>query len=50
MEVEEVCIPEQNRPLILFLPFTRAVGDPAITVDYGLEVECRSTLAQILHG
>ncbi|EJK72933.1 hypothetical protein THAOC_05486 [Thalassiosira oceanica] len=42
MEVAEGCIPEQNRPLVPILAFAKAV-DPAITYDFGLEVERRST-------
>ena len=41
-EVAEGCILEQNCPLIPFLPSVGA-ADPAITVDFGLEVERRST-------
>ncbi|EJK61318.1 hypothetical protein THAOC_18222 [Thalassiosira oceanica] len=37
-EVSEVCIPDQNRPLIPILASAIAV-DPAITDDFGLEVE-----------
>ncbi|EJK51045.1 hypothetical protein THAOC_29820, partial [Thalassiosira oceanica] len=42
MEVAEGCIPEQNRPLVPILASAKAVG-PAITYDFGLEVERRST-------
>ena len=42
MEVAEECIPEQNRPLVPILASAKAV-DPAITDDFGLEVERRST-------
>ena len=41
-EVAERCIPEQNRPLILFL-LSAGAADPGITVDFGPEVERRST-------
>ena len=40
-EVAEGCILKQNRPLIPFLPSAEA-ADPAITYDFGLEVERRS--------
>ena len=43
MEVAEGCIPEQNRPPIPILSSAKAV-DPAITDDFGFEVEHRSTL------
>ncbi|EJK47600.1 hypothetical protein THAOC_33669 [Thalassiosira oceanica] len=42
MEVVEGCIPEQNRPQIPILASAKAV-DPAITDNFGLEVEHRST-------
>jgi len=42
MEVAEGCIPEQNRPLVPILASAEAV-DLAITDDFGLEVERRST-------
>ena len=42
MEVAEECIPDQNRPPIPILASAKAV-DPAITDDFGLEVERRST-------
>ena len=41
-EVAEGCILEQNCPLIPFLP-PAGVADPAITFDFGLEVERHST-------
>ena len=41
-EVAEGCILRQNRPLNPFLPSSGS-ADPAITVDFGLEVERRST-------
>ncbi|EJK69391.1 hypothetical protein THAOC_09356, partial [Thalassiosira oceanica] len=43
MEVAEGCIPDQNRPLVPILASAEAVA-PAITDDFGLEVERRSTL------
>ncbi|EJK47174.1 hypothetical protein THAOC_34128 [Thalassiosira oceanica] len=43
MEVAEECIPEQNCPLVPILASAEAVA-PAITDDFGLEVERRSTL------
>ncbi|EJK54268.1 hypothetical protein THAOC_26124 [Thalassiosira oceanica] len=43
MEVAEGCIPDQNCPLVPILASTEAVA-PAITDDFGLEVERRSTL------
>ncbi|EJK51543.1 hypothetical protein THAOC_29276 [Thalassiosira oceanica] len=42
MDVAEGCIPEQNRPLVPILASAEAVA-PAITDDFGLEVERRST-------
>ena len=42
MEEAEECIPNQNRLPISILASANAVG-PAITEDFGLEVECRST-------
>lgn len=42
MEVAEECIPDQNRPPISILASVKAV-DPAMTDDFGLEVERRST-------
>ena len=42
MEIAEECIPDQNRPPIPILASAKAV-DPAITDDFGLEVERRST-------
>ena len=43
MEVAEECIPDQNRPPISILASVKVV-DPAMTDDFGLEVERRSTL------
>ncbi|EJK52661.1 hypothetical protein THAOC_28043, partial [Thalassiosira oceanica] len=43
MEVAEGCIPDQNRPLVPILASAEAVA-PAITDNFGLEVERRSTL------
>ena len=40
--VAERCILEQNNPLIPFLPSAGA-ANAGITVDFGLEVERRST-------
>ncbi|EJK46283.1 hypothetical protein THAOC_35056 [Thalassiosira oceanica] len=42
MEVAEECIPDQNRPPIPILASAKAV-DPAMTDDFGLEVEHCST-------
>ncbi|EJK58871.1 hypothetical protein THAOC_20970 [Thalassiosira oceanica] len=42
IEVAEECIPEQNCPPISITPSAEAV-DPAITDDFGIEVERRST-------
>ena len=41
MEVAERCVPDQNCPLILFL-LSAGPADTAMTVNFGLEVECRS--------
>ncbi|EJK68458.1 hypothetical protein THAOC_10364 [Thalassiosira oceanica] len=43
MEVAKGCIPEQNRPPIPILVASAKAVDPAITDDFGLEVERRST-------
>ncbi|EJK55956.1 hypothetical protein THAOC_24242, partial [Thalassiosira oceanica] len=42
MDVEEGCIPDQNRPPIPILASAKSV-DPAMTDIFGLEVEHRST-------
>ena len=45
----ERCIPERNCLLIPFL-LSAGAADPAIIVDFGLEVERRSTLRANTHG